>query len=131
METASYSFGTNLRQLIDARGLTYGVAAEKIGISLSFLNQLMRGESHPSLPMIYQIGEKLGLSVSELFQDKEQEKREQTKSDLILKIIGALPALEQGQLDQVLRLIETHARGIAETGPLVGDEFRQKSKRLK
>lgn len=93
--TKDNQFGENLRTVIKSRGLTYSSAAAQIEISLSFLNQLMRGESRPSLEMIYQISEKLDVSAGALLESP-------SRADLLFAIIPILCSLDENQLRQVL-----------------------------
>lgn len=57
--------------IIDERGLTYAKAAEDIGISLTFLNQLMSGEKNPSVETLGDICAALETSRAKLFGEDE------------------------------------------------------------
>jgi transcriptional regulator with XRE-family HTH domain len=92
-----------LRRLIKKKGLTYAEGAELLGISLTFLNNLMRNKGGASLDMIYQIADKLNVPPSELFTDPLDERP--SRADLIVSIIQALPALDEEQLGSVLRIV--------------------------
>lgn len=60
-------FGENLRRIIKARGFnTFQKAADHLGVSLSYLNQLMRNERQPSMEMLGNIAQKLQSSPLEL-----------------------------------------------------------------
>lgn len=73
------AFGINLRRLIKQSGLKYEKAAEKIGISLSFLNQLMNGNSNPSLETIDKICDKLNFKKIDLLGESFAEPTTETK----------------------------------------------------
>lgn len=103
MENTRNIFSLNLRRLIKKKGLTYAEGAELLGISLTFLNNLMRNKGGASLDMIYQIADKLNVPPSELFTDPLDERP--SRADLIVSIIQALPALDEEQLGSVLRIV--------------------------
>ena len=60
-------FGTRLRQIRQARGLTQEKFAELIGISVDFLSLIERGINAPSFETLDQIGERLKLPLASLF----------------------------------------------------------------
>lgn len=62
MENIQVTFGKNLRREIDRKHLKYGDAADLFEISLSFLNQVMKGTNAPSLEVFHRIVEKLHVS---------------------------------------------------------------------
>jgi len=103
LENTRNIFSLNLRRLIKKKGLTYAEGAELLGISLTFLNNLMRNKGGASLDMIYQIADKLNVPPSELFTDPLDERP--SRADLIVSIIQALPALDEEQLGSVLRIV--------------------------
>ena len=121
MENAKQSFGINLRRAIDNQGLTYSAAADRIGVSLSFLNQLMAGKSGPSIEMIYQIRDALKCSVAELFGETPGSRLEALGS-----LVSIMAALNEDEMDTLLdtaRALRADAAGIPST-----NEFRDKSK---
>lgn len=68
MTKSTSLFGSNLRSIIRRKGLTYTQAARDIGITLSYLNQLMRGERDPSLEVIKDICAALDISSNEVIE---------------------------------------------------------------
>jgi len=61
-------FGENLRALVRKKFRTYDEAATALNISLSYLQQIMRGERTPSFTNLMQFGQVLG--ENELFLDE-------------------------------------------------------------
>lgn len=104
MENAKNILGNNLRRLIKEKGLTYADGAELLGISLAFLNNLMRNKGGASLEMIYQFAEKLNVKTSQLFEDDSS--APPSKSDLMLALISRLPTLNEAQLTFLLEGID-------------------------
>jgi transcriptional regulator with XRE-family HTH domain len=68
------SIGENLRKAIRGSRRTYAKAAEDLGISLSFLNQLMDDQKNPSLETVRGICEKLQISASDLLEVESGQK---------------------------------------------------------
>lgn len=61
------SFGDNLRGLIISAGLKYSEAAEELDISVSYLQQLMRGERNPSFETIKGVCARFQVTEADLF----------------------------------------------------------------
>ncbi|HEY8272078.1 MAG TPA: hypothetical protein VIG33_14400 [Pseudobdellovibrionaceae bacterium] len=68
MENTNNLFGINLRKLVDANENSYEEAAETLEISLSFLQQLMRGERVPSLKTINNVRHKYKVTFNDLLE---------------------------------------------------------------
>ncbi len=110
MESTNKTFGKNLRRLIDKKGLKYQRAADDIGISLSFLNNLMRGLGGPSLDMIYQISKGLRVSPEDLFSESNGRSKPD-HSALLLELYALLPKLtEVNDITNILDVV----RGLVE-----------------
>lgn len=62
-------FGSTIRKLREARGLTQALLAEAAGLSATYLGILERGENVPTLSVILQLAEALDLHPVELFRD--------------------------------------------------------------
>jgi transcriptional regulator with XRE-family HTH domain len=62
------SLGQNLRALRKAKALTLAQLGEKAGLSASYLSQLERGVTMPSLPRLTSIAEALGVEVRYFFE---------------------------------------------------------------
>jgi transcriptional regulator with XRE-family HTH domain len=87
MKTALETFGFNLRMRIKQRKLKYYEAAEKMGVSLTHLNHLMRGERTPSFEMIVAISKSLGIGPAELFGQPNRD----PKVERMIHILEGLP----------------------------------------
>ena len=61
--------GQRIRELRRARGLTLEEVAGRCGLSVSFLSQVERGISSPSIVSLYAICEVLGVPVTEVLAD--------------------------------------------------------------
>lgn len=98
-------FGSNLRRLIDSKNYkTYQKAADDFEISLSYLNQLMRGERSPSLDVLKTIATKLGVSGAYLLaapNTNPSESDKTSRAQLILEIQALLMRLDEDELEVV------------------------------
>jgi transcriptional regulator with XRE-family HTH domain len=63
------SLGKNLRALRKEEGLTLLQLGEKVGLSASYLSQVERGVTMPSLSRLTRIAEALGVEVRYFFED--------------------------------------------------------------
>lgn len=63
------SLGKNLRSLRKAEELTLAQLGEKVGLSASYLSQVERGVTMPSLSRLTDIAEALGVEVRRFFED--------------------------------------------------------------
>ena len=61
-------FGKNLRAVRLSRGWTQEQLAEKVNVSLNFLNMIERGERAPSFDNLERLAKVLRVPVHELFQ---------------------------------------------------------------
>jgi transcriptional regulator with XRE-family HTH domain len=61
-------FGRQVRKLRFARELTQEQLAEKVGVSLNFLNLIERGQRAPSFDNMERLAKALKVQVFELFQ---------------------------------------------------------------
>lgn len=68
MENTKNLFGDNLRRLVDANESSYEAAAEALEISISFLQQLMRGERDPSLKTVRIIRNRYKVTFNDLLE---------------------------------------------------------------
>lgn len=67
MKNALNAFAFNTRKSLKLRKLRQNEAAERLGISLTYMSQLVRAEKTPSFEMIVKISELLDVSIGELF----------------------------------------------------------------
>ena len=66
---------TNVRRLLLLRGMTKHHLSEKSGVSFSFLMDLLRGQANPSLETMARIARALDVTVSELLELQETDRR--------------------------------------------------------
>lgn len=84
-------FGMNLRRAIIKKGLKFTKAAADLEISLSFLNQLMKGERDPSSETLSNICATLGVSRAELYEEEPPSK---SVADISLEELSEVVARE-------------------------------------
>jgi transcriptional regulator with XRE-family HTH domain len=68
-------FGTRLREVRQAQGLTQEHLAEKASLSLNFLNLIERGERGPSFDSLERLARALKTPVAELFIQSQKRTR--------------------------------------------------------
>lgn len=73
-------FGRRIRALRRQRGLTLEEVSARCGLSVSFLSQVERGISSPSIVSLSSICEVLGISISEVLSDVERSPSTVTKA---------------------------------------------------
>jgi transcriptional regulator with XRE-family HTH domain/mannose-6-phosphate isomerase-like protein (cupin superfamily) len=61
--------GPRLRAHRQRAGLSVRAVASRLGVSASFISQLERGKTQPSVARLYALTQLLGLSIDELFSD--------------------------------------------------------------
>ena len=75
LETATIlypmSFGTVLRKVRKSRGVTQVQLAEKLGVTQATIARYEKGIMTPEVRRIAQVAKVLGVSVQELFEEKE------------------------------------------------------------
>ena len=62
-------FGTRIRDLRTARGLTQETLAEASGLHRNYIGGIERGERNVGLDNIYVLAKALGVTVADLFTD--------------------------------------------------------------
>jgi transcriptional regulator with XRE-family HTH domain len=62
-------FGTRVRRLRKARGVTQVELAEYVGVGRSYLSQIERGQRDPGLRMVKALADGLGTTMSDLLQN--------------------------------------------------------------
>ena len=88
MEPIHVKLGKNLKSIRNSRGLSLDKVAELTGVSKAMLAQVERGESSPSISVIWKIANGLHLSFTSLIE-------EQSPSISIVKIADMEPLLEE------------------------------------
>ncbi|MDD5687316.1 MAG: helix-turn-helix transcriptional regulator [Elusimicrobia bacterium] len=68
LDTFYLSIGKKIREIRNLKGITLEELAEKVGRDWSFLSQIERGKSVPSIKTLYLICNALSISLSDLFQ---------------------------------------------------------------
>ena len=67
--------GTRIRSLRQARHLTLRDVADRAGVTESFLSQVERDVTSPSIATVHRVAQALGLSISQLFAEEPEEGR--------------------------------------------------------
>lgn len=73
MSIIQKQFGTRVRALRLAKGLSQEEFAFKVGVHRTYMGGIERGERNPALKNIAAIASALGVSISELFSFKDTE----------------------------------------------------------
>lgn len=66
-------FGLNLRNLREQKGWSQEKLAEKSGLHRTYISGLERGIRNPTIDILQEIANALGVSPSDLLKDKEGE----------------------------------------------------------
>lgn len=95
-------FGSRLRSEIRRKGYkTYKEAADAFGVSLSYLNQLMRDEREPSVELLNSICEILEITPNDLFGVKSTGAQDTAPSDRASRILAIQGRINQFSEDQI------------------------------
>ena len=109
------TLGARLRQLRKARGYTLLDVGAKTGLSVSFLSDVERGRTKPSLDTLEKLASTYGCAVSELLQvESEAEDDSETESPGWRQFLREHPAID-GETRDLLRRIEHRAKERART----------------
>ena len=73
MRTHDVDMGNRLKELRKRRGLRLNAVAEMAGCSESMLSKIENNKGNPSLNLLHRIAEALGVSISNLFVEEEDE----------------------------------------------------------
>lgn len=60
-----------IKEILKQRGVTQKGLAEKIGVSIISISRIAQGEQNPSLDTLQKIAEALGVSLADLFAERE------------------------------------------------------------
>lgn len=63
-------FGANLKRIRDEKGMSQGDLAKAVGICRTDISKWENGKRYPQLIWVYEIADKLGVSVEDLVCDK-------------------------------------------------------------
>ncbi len=98
------SIGKKISKRRKELGLTQETLAEKIGLSVSYIGAIERGEKVPSLPVFIDIANVLEISSDLLLVDVLEVRNEIVASELS-KQIANLPKTEQRRILNVVKAI--------------------------
>ena len=96
-------FGKKIRAIREASQLSRELAAEKAGITVSYLGEVERGEKWPSLEIISAIASALSAPLSSLFDFDDQET---DRNALIQKLHNIVEGRSVEQQQQALRVLK-------------------------
>jgi putative transcriptional regulator len=66
---------SNLKKILDERGIKQSHYVRKFGISATTMSALYRGDSLPTLPNAYIIAKELDLKIEDIWYEVEEEKK--------------------------------------------------------
>ncbi|MBE6126110.1 MAG: helix-turn-helix domain-containing protein [Erysipelotrichaceae bacterium] len=104
--------GKRVKQLRVKNGLTLEELASRTELTKSFLSQLERNLTTPSIPTLENIVEVLGVSLGEFFQEERSVQRTFTEQDYfedekeLMKITYLVPNRQQNDMEPLLLTIE-------------------------
>lgn len=124
----SITLGEKIRLLRESKGITLSTFAQQVGISVSYLSEIERGNVYPAIHTLKKIAEAVGVSVSNLIGKggslgaklrMAREEQGMTQADLA-RAAGVSPGLigqiEHGKVQPSLQTIEKIA-GVLGTSP--------------
>jgi len=100
--------GKRVKQLRVKNGLTLEELASRTELTKSFLSQLERNLTTPSIPTLENIVEVLGVSLGEFFQEERSVQRTFTEQDYfedekeLIKITYLVPNRQQNEMEPLL-----------------------------
>lgn len=100
-------FGSRLRSLREARGLTQQKLGELAETSYKYLGSIERGEENPSLKVMIKLAKALGVELRDLV---EFEHEETSVTQLRKKLNGLLKDAEVADLQQAVKLMRALLR---------------------
>ncbi len=102
---AQILFGRKLRAVREAARFSRELAAEKAGITASYLGEVERGEKWPSLEILGAVSMALSVPLTALFEFEAQETDPATLLQKLHRIIENRSAAEQQQALRVLKAL--------------------------
>jgi transcriptional regulator with XRE-family HTH domain len=124
-------FGSNLRKFIRrSKYLTYQNAADAFDISISFLNQLMRGERDPSMEMLAKISKVLNVSISQLLGEPRGRSLAEMSQQELINMIDSMMLTVEDLIDRKSRQPAPRQAPHAEAEVKTGVSFPVDPKRL-
>jgi transcriptional regulator with XRE-family HTH domain len=89
MEPIHIMLGKNLKSIRQSRGLSLDKVSEQTGVSKTMLAQIERGDSNPTISIMWKIANGLRLSFTSLIEDKKTSASVISSADIV-------PLLEEG-----------------------------------
>ena len=105
----AFSIGANIKKYRIEKGITQSQLAEMTDVSTNYIGILERGDKAPSLPMLVNIANSLGVTADMLLHGVLKDNYK-IKASLLLDRINALPTKEQDRIFAVLETLIDHAK---------------------
>ena len=102
------SIGANIKKYRTEKGIKQNELAEKTGVSANYIGILERGDKAPSLAMLVDIANTLGVTADMLLHGVLNDNYK-IKGSLLLDRINALPKKEQDRIFAVVEALIEHA----------------------
>ena len=102
------SIGANIKKYRTEKGIKQSELAEKTGVSANYIGILERGDKAPSLAMLVDIANTLGVTADMLLHGVLNDNYK-IKGSLLLDRINALPKKEQDRIFAVIEALIYHA----------------------
>ena len=93
-------FGRNIRAARESANISREIAAERAGITTSYLGEVERGEKWPALEVIRSIAHGLGVSAAKFFEFENEQ-----SGSPVEKLHSLLQQRDPEQQEQALRVI--------------------------
>lgn len=107
-EMDAVSIGTNIKKYRIEKGIKQSELAEKTGVSANYIGILERGDKAPSLAMLVDIANTLGVTADMLLHGVLNDNYK-IKGSLLLDRINSLPQKEQDRIFAVVEALIEHA----------------------
>ncbi len=102
------TIGANIKKYRTEKGIKQSELAEKTGVSANYIGILERGDKAPSLAMLVDIANTLGVTADMLLHGVLNDNYK-IKGSLLLDRINALPKKEQDRIFAVIEALIDHA----------------------
>ncbi len=122
--------GSKIKSLRMENGLTQEELADRCELTKGFISQLEREMTSPSIATLYDILEALGTTLSEFFEEDDDEKIVYSKEDIFIKddedyrmkIHWIIPNAQKNEMEPILIELEPNGLSYRHT-PHPGEEF--------
>ncbi len=110
MESFPKLIGQRLRQARRRQSLSQEKTAERAGLHPTYIGQLERGEKNATLESILRVSRALGVPLSELFANIDDQPAVKRPADTLYDMVQALPLREQERICAIVRdILDLHA----------------------